>query len=245
MAAGEARGLLTIWADIDPEYEQEFLQWHNCEHMHERVSHPGFRCGRRYHVIGEGLRYFIYYELDNAAVAVSEAYMRSQNNPTPWTQKSVAHFRGTQRTVYRLLASAGQEPPTDAPYVLAVRFNPPAPAAEASPHRGPREEGTEEVIRWYREEHLPCLTAVPGVRRGRLLDADMAISQIQTKEKNSDPGRQRFLALYEVNSADVPSSKSWMDAARGTEWSVRMLGSLQSFTWNLYWLHFSLWPPRR
>lgn len=232
MAATDANGLLVIWADIDPEYEQEFLQWHNCEHTHERVSRPGFRLGRRCHVIGEGLRYLMYYELDDAAVAVSEAYMRSQNNPTPWTQKSVAHFRGTQRTIYRLLAGAGKEPPTDAPYVLIVRCNPPAGEAE-------------EVIRWYRDEHLPRLTAVPGVYRGRLWEADTAISQIQTREKKSHPGHQRFLALYEMNSPDIPSSEQWKDAARGTEWSARMVGSLQDLTRNVYWLHFCLWAPRR
>lgn len=232
MGVTEAKGLLAIWADIDPDYEQEFLQWHSCEHVHERVSHPGFRLGRRYHVIGDGLRYLMYYELDDAQVAVSEPYMQSQNNPTPWTQKSVAHFRGTQRTIYRWLAGAGKEPPTDAPYVLVVRSNPPA-------------GGADEVIRWYREEHLCRLTTVPGVYRGRLWEADTAISQIQTREKKTDPGRQRFLALYEMTSPDIPSSERWKEAGRGTEWSARMVDSLQDRSRNVYWLHFSLWAPRR
>ena len=48
MTRAEPAGLMAFWADIDPDYEMRFLEWHNCEHMPERVSVPGFCEGRRY-----------------------------------------------------------------------------------------------------------------------------------------------------------------------------------------------------
>ena len=41
-------GAVCIWHDIAPEATDEFYQWHNREHMPERVGIPGFRLGRRY-----------------------------------------------------------------------------------------------------------------------------------------------------------------------------------------------------
>ena len=35
-------GLMAFWAEIDESYVDRFRQWHNCEHMPERVSVPGF-----------------------------------------------------------------------------------------------------------------------------------------------------------------------------------------------------------
>jgi hypothetical protein len=40
-----SQGLLAFWADIDSDYVLRFQQWHNCEHMPERLSIPGFLGG--------------------------------------------------------------------------------------------------------------------------------------------------------------------------------------------------------
>src|SRR5215471_6580816 len=47
------RGIVTIWHDIVPEGQPDFYEWHNREHMPERMGIPGFRRGRRY-IAGEG-----------------------------------------------------------------------------------------------------------------------------------------------------------------------------------------------
>ena len=44
--AGQA--VVAIWNGIAPEGRTEFYEWHNREHMPERVGIPGFRRGRRY-----------------------------------------------------------------------------------------------------------------------------------------------------------------------------------------------------
>ena len=41
-------GAVCIWHDLLPEASDDFYQWHNREHMPERVGIPGFRRGRRF-----------------------------------------------------------------------------------------------------------------------------------------------------------------------------------------------------
>ena len=43
-----SKGLMGMWADIDGKDLLRFQEWHNCEHIPERISVPGFNTGRRY-----------------------------------------------------------------------------------------------------------------------------------------------------------------------------------------------------
>jgi hypothetical protein len=165
----------------------------------------------------------------------SEPYLHSQNHPTPWTRKSIAHFRDALRTIYTLVAAAGQRPGLDAPYLLLVRSNPPdAPG------------GVAEMIQWYQEEHLPRLCAVAGTLRARLYRANTAISNIVTAERQvhgAAVGEHEFLAMYEMLSPEIPASEAWREAARGTDWSARMVAALHDLERERYWLDFALWAP--
>jgi hypothetical protein len=121
--------------------------------------------------------------------------------------------------------------------VLLVRSNPP-----------PEPGGADEVIRWYREEHLPRLCAVPGTLRGRLYRAEAGISGIVTAERQvhgASSGSQEFLAMYEMLSPEVPNSAAWREAARGTAWSAKMLAALRDLERERYWLDFALWAPEQ
>lgn len=42
------KAVVAIWNDILPEGRDNFIEWHNREHIPERVSIPGFLRGRRY-----------------------------------------------------------------------------------------------------------------------------------------------------------------------------------------------------
>ena len=43
------QAVVAIWNDVAPEGREQFYEWHNHEHMPERVGIPGFLRGRRYH----------------------------------------------------------------------------------------------------------------------------------------------------------------------------------------------------
>jgi hypothetical protein len=237
MTHPEPEGLLAFWADIDADYQLEYIKWHNCEHMAERVGIPGFHVGHRYRALGDERDFFMVYETDSANVMESEPYLDRQNNPTLWTRESIGHFRKSMRVIYSLVTADGKQPATDAPYLLLVRSNPPD-----------KPGGADEVIRWYREEHLPRLCAIKGVLRGRLYRTDRKISDVATEERKvhgASTGDQEFLAIYEMLSPNLPDSDVWKEAARGTEWSTQMIGALQDASFGRYWLDFSMWAPGR
>ena len=84
--AGQA--VVAIWNDIAPEGRIEFYEWHNREHMPERVGIPGFRRGRRYIAKYGAPEFFTLYEADTAEVLVGQDYLNRLNNPTPLTSAS-------------------------------------------------------------------------------------------------------------------------------------------------------------
>ena len=237
MSTTEPRGLLAFWANIDANYQLQYLKWHNCEHMAERVNIPGFHVGHRYRADGDEPDFFMVYETDTAEVMESAPYLHCQNNPTPWTRESIGHFRDSLRVIYSLVESEGAMPATDAPYVFLVRCNPPdEPAA------------SNEIIGWYREEHLPRLISVKGVLRARLYRTNTKISNIATAERKvhgAATGDREFLAMYEMLSPNIPDSGAWKEASQGTPRSKQMIDALRDVSRQRYWLDFALWAPGR
>jgi hypothetical protein len=67
--------------------------------------------------------------------------------------------------------------------------------------------GEQELERWYDEEHMPMLAAVPGtVRACRFVSVDAP---------------PRFYACYDLLAPEVLESTAWLQA-RGTPWSERV-----------------------
>ena len=80
-------GAVCIWHDLLPEARDDFHQWHNREHMPERVGIPGFRRGRRYVAVGSTPEYFNLYEADSPEVLGGQDYLNRLNAPTEWTRR--------------------------------------------------------------------------------------------------------------------------------------------------------------
>ena len=81
--------------------------WHTYEHMHERLSIPGFVRGTRW-IRAEGApRYLIVYEIAGPEMARSPAYLERLDHPTAWTAHTMKQIRGMQRGFCRVAASAG------------------------------------------------------------------------------------------------------------------------------------------
>jgi hypothetical protein len=233
MKKGERKGLLVVWADIDEDYRHTFRMWHNCEHVSERVSLPGFCTGYRYEGIGKAPNYIMFYEGADSKVFGSEAYLYSLNNPTPGTKDAIAHFKNPGRTIYGLLATAGKKPPVVAPYIFVERFSP--------------EKGSDrEVMQWYSKELLPRRAMIPGVCRGRLYEVDPAISDLMTTERKIHAaaiGEQRFLCLYEIASLDLCASQAWRECQTGTDKTQNRVKKMDHLLQEVYWLDFTMDAP--
>ena len=100
--------VVAIWNDITDEGRENFYEWHNREHMPERLGIPGFLRGRRYVSRDARPAYFTLYEVRDTAVLASAGYLARLNSPTPWTTDSVRHFRNVARSLCRVEASQGR-----------------------------------------------------------------------------------------------------------------------------------------
>ena len=78
---------VTIWHNVPPEARADYFEWHNREHMPERVGIPGFLRGRRYAALTGDPEFCTLYETESLAVLTGADYMQRLNNPTPWTRR--------------------------------------------------------------------------------------------------------------------------------------------------------------
>lgn len=111
-AAQRRQGALLLnWFDIEPGKESAFDDWHNREHVIERMGVPGFMQGRRFEAVGTprtpGHDWLVAYDATDIGVFESAAYAARLDSPTPLTARVVPHLRSLTRTVYRVEARRG------------------------------------------------------------------------------------------------------------------------------------------
>ncbi|MEP7329199.1 MAG: hypothetical protein ABI777_08290 [Betaproteobacteria bacterium] len=160
-------GAVAIWHDLLPEARDEFYEWHNREHMPERVGIPGFHRGRRYAVIGSGPEYFNLYEAASFETLAGADYLNRLNAPTAWTQRIVPSFRHVARALCRIAFTHGVG---SGGVMLTLRF--------AVPDVAHAHVSSEMCTRL-----LPPLAYRKGIAGVHLGIADRAASSVVTEEK--------------------------------------------------------------
>jgi len=178
----EGMGLFVVWTDVAPEAEAEFNQWYDTEHLPQLLSVPGFLAGRRYQAVEGAPRYITIYDLVDADVYRSAAFLKIRESPTPWTKKMIPQLRDLRRAAFRRIFSYGDRPAKDAEFVLTVRLNTPA-------------DHERDFNTWYNEDHIPALAGVKGVYCARRYGAI-----------EGDP---KYLAVYEMNDPGVVKTPAW------------------------------------
>lgn len=211
-------GLMAFWSDIDEDYVLRYQQWHNCEHVPERVSTPGFRRGRRYRDISGAPHFLMMYETESPATLASEPYLARLNSPTPWTKEALTHFRNPMRGIYSLADGAGEEGEFCAVWLTALRFN----LAVAA--------GADAARDW-----LQAMAAGPGVGRVQLWRTDVATSGIVTSERRiyggSAPGDHLLLLI----EADRPHDEQ-DDPLAVADTAVPAFAARENEILGRYWL---------
>lgn len=163
--AGE--GVIAIWQDLVPEFKQEYREWHNRQHIPERLGIPGFRRGRRFVAIEGNPEFYTLYEADKLEDVSGKAYLDRLNAPTEWTRKIMPAFRNMARSVCRVVYSEGVG---EGGFMVTCRFQFP--------------EGKQsQAITELRSRLLSPLGAMPGIASVHLCVADESASGIQTFEK--------------------------------------------------------------
>src|SRR5262245_49774546 len=101
------RAFLAFSHDVTPGSEPDWTEWHDREHIPERLGIPGFLRLRRYVALGGGPRFFYFYETESLDVLQSPAYLERLGNPTAWTTRCMPYVINNRRTACRLSASLG------------------------------------------------------------------------------------------------------------------------------------------
>ena len=152
------KAAMLLYFDIVQYAIPEHDDWHTHEHLPERLSIPGFLRGTRWVARRGQPRYFVMYEVEQLSTLASNAYLQRLNNPTPWTTKMMAHYRGMARGLCSVVGSYG----SGMGHVgLLIRFEP-APDAKSA------------LGNWLVKDMLPHLPARPGLGSVHLLEAAVA-----------------------------------------------------------------------
>jgi hypothetical protein len=214
---GEA--VVAIWNDITPEGRDNFIEWHNREHVPERVGIPGFLRGRRYVAEHGAPAYFTLYEAVNQAVLTGADYLQRLNNPTPWTKQATAEFRNTLRGVCLTRFSRGSG---DGGSVATLRF---------APDGNDATKLEQAVI-----AELEKTGGLKGISGTHLCIADSAASGIETAErKGREVNVPKWIIMIEGSSMLAIGAAG--DAVCTSLASIGGAGPIEK---GLYRLEFSL-----
>jgi hypothetical protein len=162
-------GAVLVWNDVAEEGRQQFYDWHDKEHIPERLAIPGFRRGRRYSRPNHSPEWFTMYEADDLSVVTSPAYLERLNAPTPATQQTLKYFRITSRAVCRLACSMGS---SSGGHILTMRLQAPEARGDSLRHL-------------VMDSLFPRALALTGVVACHLYAADPSASFTDTAESRT------------------------------------------------------------
>ena len=216
-------GAVCIWHDLLPEARDEFYQWHNREHMPERVGIPGFRRGRRYVAVAGTPEYFNLYEADSPEVLGGQDYLNRLNAPTDWTRRVVLSYRNVSRSICRVVYSDGVG---QGGFMLTQRFD-------------VGERDRQDVVNALQQRLLPPLVGSKGITGVHLCLADESVSKVETAEKKARADTTQvptWIILIEGNSsADVGAA----GAALGGQLQSLLGADGAGIATSVYQLEFS------
>lgn len=191
-----------LFSEMIPEsnWEGEFNQWYDSEHIPLRMEVPGFHCVRRYREL-DSLKYLAVYEMDHAEIMKSAEYKKVKENPSELTQWMLQSVGGFTRYIGEIISEQMNEQanndPYDAPILYPVMFQVP-------------QEGEQEFNDWYVEDHVPTLLKNPdwlACRRYRII--------------NGEPGKWTHLALHYLANEEVLDCDERKEA-RNSPWRERL-----------------------
>ncbi|MBN3728193.1 DUF4286 family protein, partial [Burkholderia sp. Ac-20379] len=161
-----------IWNDVVDSARVDFYEWHNKEHIPERLALEGFLRGRRFRGADASPEWLTVYEAAGLDVLTGHAYLERLNHPTPATLATVRHFRNTTRALCRIAHSAGQ---SNGAFVVTARLQP----ARAEP---------DDALDAFVRQRFAELLTQPDVVASHLFATDLDASHVQTNEAQQRGG---------------------------------------------------------
>ncbi|MBN3849576.1 hypothetical protein G3N58_22510 [Paraburkholderia sp. Ac-20342] len=158
--------VVLIWNDVDEKARTDFYEWHNKEHIPERLSLDGFLRGRRYRGASAAPEWLTVYEAAGLDTLTGPAYLERLNNPTPATQANVKHFRNTARSICQIEHSRGE---STGAYAITLQLR-------------VQDDSAARLIEFVSEDLFPRILKRPDVVAAHLFVADTDASNVKTTE---------------------------------------------------------------
>jgi hypothetical protein len=191
-AAAAAANIVVM--DLSAVARDELDDWLDTEHIPQRLALPGFTGAQRWLAADGSPTSLVVYELTGRDVLASRPYLAvAGDNQSPWSRRILGRCRRTRYEADLVMHLV--KPGADAAEGLLMVAMNVEPAMEA------------DFDRWYSEEHLPALFALPGV-----LDA---------RRYTAVAGGQKHIAMYHLADPDVQASEAWKKAI-DTPWGSRV-----------------------
>ncbi|WP_327002604.1 hypothetical protein OHA72_47055 [Dactylosporangium sp. NBC_01737] len=189
-----------------------FEAWYDEEHLADMVDVPGILGGRRFARVENAysspseFNFLTLYQLAGDEPLRSDEYNRLSTDPSPWTLEAAMGL-DLGRTVFQ--------------QIRPVEAEPEHPAGPALFHVLMRADAAveDDFTRWYDDEHLPAMLAVPGVlgaRRFRAIDDDAGFGVHPAQADHP------YLAVYELASLDVVGTAEFKAAGKRTPLRERL-----------------------
>jgi hypothetical protein len=181
----KGRGIFLVYTDIDPQYENEFNDWYNTEHLAELLALPGFLDAARYVAYKGGPQYLAAYEIDSVEALHTPEFRNRKR--TPWGERVSPTVIGKNltRIVGRQIFPDRVEMPERGM----------APALQIG-RMSVSDEVDAEWNAWYNGEYIPGYRTVPGVLYAR---------RFQVVE-----GSARYTTVYEFSNEKVSETPAWL-----------------------------------
>jgi hypothetical protein len=185
------KAAVLIWNDVAHEGLRPFYEWHDKEHIPERLSLPGFRRGRRLRSRNHSPEWLTIYEATDLSALVSPEYLARLNSPTPATTATLKYFRSTSRAVCQVVTSLGG---SSGGYVLAMRLSVDPPRIDA-------------MSRYLQKELFPRALEIAGAVACHLFAADAKASYVNTAESSTRTfDVPEWVLLFEASSPEAAAA---------------------------------------
>jgi hypothetical protein len=186
----------------------EFNRWYDEEHLADVLAQPGLLSGRRFVrkqtplSAPSAFNYLTVYQIADPSVLRTPSYRKMAESPSEWTKRVAFDLPRRQEIATQVFPPLdASEQPTDQPIGSAIMHA--MTYADASV--------MDDFARWYDEEHIPMLVACDGVLSARRFAC-----------ATPDADGYQFVAIYQLQNADVPMSPAVMAAGAPTEWRKRI-----------------------
>ena len=195
---GPAAMLLSF--DIEGAAIAEHDHWHSHEHLPERLAIPGFLRGTRWAAVDGAPRYMVLYEVSALDTLTSDAYLERLNNPTPWTQQMMKHYRGMSRGLCSVVWSEGVGV---GGHALLLRFG--------------RGLGHEAAVDGWLDKHVRgSLAGQPGMASAQLLRGAAAARMTNEQQiRGADAGVDHALVLTAYDAVALAEVQRSLAGAKG------------------------------